>query len=405
MGGDEVLEREERDVGVGGDRLGVHAHEPRHVVGHLDPREALGAALRIADGDSQVQRQPRDVGERVGRVDRERGEDREDLRGEVVTQAPPLLLRQVVPAQDADALVLQLRADVVEEHPRVRVGDRLAASRDARQLLPRGEAVGAADGQARLVAALEPGDADHVELVEVRGEDREELGPLQQRLARVLGQREHAGVEVEPRQLAVEIAVVGQLRDRVRRTRGRADRNRRHVRGRLGGHPGGGGGGARLGPGAIGRGGLLAGRRDGGAGRAHPPCGGVHAAHRGPGRPAPGPRPSPVVGLRVRGPAGLVTHGGDCGLRRASAAPPGRDHPGESRADGSLSQVGWPSHPRWEPGAQWLRFRTAWGRLRKVARLGPVGRDPGAVEPALPPRSSTDPGRGGREPGPRHGAR
>ena len=55
-----------------------------------------------------------------------------------------------------------------------------------------------------------PGDPHHVELVEVRREDRQELGPLQQRQRRVGGQRQHAGVEVEPAQFAVEIAVFGQ---------------------------------------------------------------------------------------------------------------------------------------------------------------------------------------------------
>ena len=90
---------------------------------------------------------------------------------------------QVGPADDVDALVVQLGSDLLEEHPGVRLGDGLAARGDAGQLLAGGKAVGAADGEPGLVAALQPGDAHHVELVEVRREDREELGPLQQRLA------------------------------------------------------------------------------------------------------------------------------------------------------------------------------------------------------------------------------
>src|SRR3712207_9453620 len=43
--------------------------------------------------------------------------------------------------------------------------------------------------------ALQAGDADHVELVEVAGEDRQELHPLQQGEGVVLRQLEHAGVE------------------------------------------------------------------------------------------------------------------------------------------------------------------------------------------------------------------
>ena len=144
-------------------------------------------------------------------IDGERGEHREDLGEEVLRQPGALVVGQIAPAQDPDALHLQLGADLVEEDPSVRFGDGLAARRDAGQLFARGQPVGAADGEAGLVAALQPGHSHHVELVEVGREDREELGPLQQGLAGVLGQRQHAGVEVEPGQLAVEVAVVGQL--------------------------------------------------------------------------------------------------------------------------------------------------------------------------------------------------
>ena len=83
------------------------------------------------------------------------------------------------------------------------------------------KAVGRAHRQAHLVATFQAGDPDHVELVEVRREDREELRPLQQRQRRVGGQRQHPGVEVQPAQLAVEVAILGQrVVDRRRRRRG-----------------------------------------------------------------------------------------------------------------------------------------------------------------------------------------
>jgi hypothetical protein len=44
----------------------------------------------------------------------------------------------------------------------------------------------------------------HEELVEVRAEDRQELHPLEQRVALVERLAQHAGVEVEPAQLAVD---------------------------------------------------------------------------------------------------------------------------------------------------------------------------------------------------------
>ena len=57
--------------------------------------------------------------------------------------------------------------------------DRLA---DARELLGRRQPVRALGGDARAHLALEAGDADHEEFVEVVGRDRQEPHPLQQRM-------------------------------------------------------------------------------------------------------------------------------------------------------------------------------------------------------------------------------
>ena len=89
----------------------------------------------------------------------------------------------------------------------VRCGDQL-------ELLADGQPVGGADGEAGALPALQPGDADHVELVEVAREDRQELHPLQQRQRLVLGELQHPRVEVEPGQLPVEEAVGRQRRVR-----------------------------------------------------------------------------------------------------------------------------------------------------------------------------------------------
>ena len=60
--------------------------EPVDVVGHLDSGEVLGAVLGLADGDRQVQAQPADERERVGGVDGQRRQHREDLLVEVRRQ-------------------------------------------------------------------------------------------------------------------------------------------------------------------------------------------------------------------------------------------------------------------------------------------------------------------------------
>ena len=75
--------------------------------------------------------------------------------------------------------------------------------------LRRGQAVGLARVDAGVDLVVQPGHADHDELVEVGGVDGEELDPLHQRRALVLGQLEHALVEVEPGQLAVGVELGG----------------------------------------------------------------------------------------------------------------------------------------------------------------------------------------------------
>ena len=72
------------------------------------------------------------------------------------------------------------------------------------ELLGRAAPVGRGGADTRHDLLLQARDADLHELVEVGGEDREELGALEHRPQGVLGEREHPGVEREPRQLAVE---------------------------------------------------------------------------------------------------------------------------------------------------------------------------------------------------------
>jgi hypothetical protein len=231
--GDEVLEREEPVRPA----ARLDGDQPGHVVGHLDAGEQLRPAIRVADHDGEVERQPGDVRERVRGVDRQRGEHREDLVAEVVAQPVPLGGVEVRPTHDLDALGRQRGGDLLQEAVGVPAHELGGPLGDHLQLLPGGEPVGAADRQAGLHAPLQAGDPHHVELVQVAGEDGQELGPLQQRRAGILGQRQDARVEVEPGQLPVEETVLGQRlvqrRQRVRRRRGAAGRLARRLDGRF----------------------------------------------------------------------------------------------------------------------------------------------------------------------------
>ena len=78
---------------------------------------------------------------------------------------------------------------------------------DAAQLLGRGQSIRAAGDDAGAHLALEAGDAHHEEFVEIVGGNRQETHPLQQRMIGVAGLLEHATVEMEPRQFAVDESV------------------------------------------------------------------------------------------------------------------------------------------------------------------------------------------------------
>ena len=211
VAGDDVLERHEPlalDVGV--DVL-LDEDEPRQARRHLDPGEVLRPRLRVLQQHGEVEREARDVRERVRGVDGERRQHRKDAVGEEEVQRLALLLAEVVPAHDGDALLLQLGAHLVLEDGGVLQHQLVGQARDALEELSRLETGGGAHGQAGGDAALEAGDAHHEVLVEVVGEDREEAGALEERDGRVHRELQHALVELQPRQLALEVAVGGQL--------------------------------------------------------------------------------------------------------------------------------------------------------------------------------------------------
>ena len=139
----------------------------------------------------------------MARIDRERRQHREDLVEEALAERVVVLGDGRVVDQ-LHAFRGERPADVHEDR-RV-VGDELehALARGG-ELLLGGPAVGRAGDLAGLDLLAQTGDADLEELVEVAGEDGQELDPFEQRVALVARLVEDARVEFEPRQLAIDV--------------------------------------------------------------------------------------------------------------------------------------------------------------------------------------------------------
>ncbi len=137
------------------------------------------------------------------RVHRNGGQDREDLLHEVAFQPLLLGLAQFVGLDDRNAAVAQFVAELGPAVllPPGQLGDPLV---DRAQLLRRRQAFLAGRRHARANLSLQAGHADHVELVEVAGGDRQKAQALQQGMVVVGRLFEHALVERQPRKLAVD---------------------------------------------------------------------------------------------------------------------------------------------------------------------------------------------------------
>ncbi len=202
VAGDDLLERHE-DVLVA---VGDLDEARQQLLGHLHAGEGGVRGRRVADEHRQAQREVGDVGERAAEPDGQRRQHGEDLAAEALGQHRPLARGQLVRSRRSGCR--GLRAPAISSSDAARLP--LAAWRRTRSRIASIVSDGvrpSASGSVRPAStwSCRPGDADHEELVEVGGPDRRELHALQQRRGAVLGELEHPVVEVQPRQLAVEV--------------------------------------------------------------------------------------------------------------------------------------------------------------------------------------------------------
>jgi hypothetical protein len=164
------------------------------------------------------------------RIDGERRQHRKDLGAEIAVEPGAVFIAERAVLDHFDARGRERGAQFGPGF--LLVLDQLARHGfDAGELLRGAEPVVRKRGHAFVDHALKAGDADHVELVEVRCRDRKKAQPLEQRMARVLRLFQDAAVEGEPRQFAVdEAAGRGGRHGGDQRRRGPA-RGRRLIRG------------------------------------------------------------------------------------------------------------------------------------------------------------------------------
>jgi hypothetical protein len=193
----EVLERDEM-------MLALERHPARQALRNLHARKVLARPCIVVHLDGEGQRQVRDVREWMPRIDRQRREHREHLRLEVRVECRALVRRHVLDRHDPHAGGIEPG----DEHFMQAFPAPLEHFADAQverlECRVRRQAIGSCLLDSGRHLATQCRHADHVELVQVRAEDRQELQPLEQRSPVILCFMEDAAVELQPRELAVE---------------------------------------------------------------------------------------------------------------------------------------------------------------------------------------------------------
>src|SRR5262249_50829566 len=184
----------ERDHAGGGRSLGTReADEAVDLVRHADERIHRLAVARARELERDGEAEIRNERERMRRIDRERGQQRENLPEEMIFEPGPFLFRHIRPFDQHDGLPGQHLAKLA---PALLLIARQRANRlpNAGKLFRRGEPVRALDRDAGAQLALEAGNADHEKLIEIVGGNRQEPNELEQGMAVVGRFLEHPAI-------------------------------------------------------------------------------------------------------------------------------------------------------------------------------------------------------------------
>ncbi len=216
--------RQEHEVVAGAADLLGYADHARQQARRRNDRQARVAAEGIdaLQLDDEVEALVHQQREGVRRVEADGADDRRDLVAEVAAHPGLELGRPVAPADEADLVLGQLRQQHIVEDAVLARHLLVHQLADAGQRLVRQQAIGTRlfAGEGDLL--LQAGGTDLEELVEVAGEDQQEFQALEQRVGLVERLLQDTDVELQLRQLPVDVqAAVIQTRDHRSRRGGR----------------------------------------------------------------------------------------------------------------------------------------------------------------------------------------
>ncbi len=177
----------------------------RQAVGNLDARKVLGTAARLANRHGDIQAEIGNVGKWPARIEGQRRKNRENLFGEKRVQLRALFQTEFVQLQQADMILME-RGKQIFTQEIVRAVDQPAhRGADRIQRLGRTSAIHAGFLHAVLDLLHDAGHAHHEKLVDVGAEDRQELHPLQQRIAAVARFFQNPPLELQVAEFAIQI--------------------------------------------------------------------------------------------------------------------------------------------------------------------------------------------------------
>src|SRR5258705_2795917 len=140
----------------------------------------------------------------MARIDSEWRQNRKDIGLEKMIQALPLFMRQVIDANELDSVLLQLgQQDVVQALP-LQLHQLGHLLRDRRTLFGRRHTIELHVLHAGPDRPRKSSHPDHVELVKVGAEDRQEFDALEQPVPGVESLVQNSSVKLEPAQLAID---------------------------------------------------------------------------------------------------------------------------------------------------------------------------------------------------------